>query len=86
MDWTWIANLFPVAVRLWPVIAKYGPAAVALYEADESTALQLFSDVAATVGDFEPYRVDQSDDQVGADTGKVRADRRRDGPAVHRGR
>jgi hypothetical protein len=54
MDWTWIANLLPIVVRLEPVIAKYGPAAIALYKADEPAALQLFSDVAATVGDSNP--------------------------------
>jgi hypothetical protein len=54
MDWTSILNLFPIVVRLEPVIAKYGPAAIALYKADEPTALQLFSDVAATVGDSNP--------------------------------
>lgn len=54
MDWTSILNLFPIAVRLEPVIAKYGPAAIAIYKADEPTALQLFSDVAATVGGSNP--------------------------------
>jgi hypothetical protein len=54
MDWTSILNLLPIVVRLEPVIAKYGPAAIALYKADEPTALQLFSDVAATVGDSSP--------------------------------
>jgi hypothetical protein len=54
MDLTSILNLFPIVVRLEPVIAKYGPAAIAMYKADEPTALQLFSDVAATVGESNP--------------------------------
>jgi hypothetical protein len=54
MDLTPFLNLFPILVRLEPVIVKYGPAAIAMYKADEPTALQLFSDVAATVGDSNP--------------------------------
>jgi hypothetical protein len=54
MDWTSILNLFPVAVRLEPVIVKYWPAAIALYKADEPTALQMFGDVAAAFGNSNP--------------------------------
>ena len=49
MNWTSILNLFPLLVRLEPVLAKYGPAAIALYKADEPQALQLFGDVAAAI-------------------------------------
>jgi hypothetical protein len=54
MNWTSILNLFPVAVRLEPVIAKYGPAAIALYKADEPQALLMFGDIGAALATQNP--------------------------------
>jgi hypothetical protein len=54
MDWTWIATLFPVAVRLEPVIAKYGPAAFALYKADAPQAMLMIGDIAAALNGGNP--------------------------------
>jgi hypothetical protein len=54
MNWTSILNLFPLLVRLEPVIAKYGSSAIALYKADEPQALQLFSDIAAAIAGGNP--------------------------------
>lgn len=57
MNWTSIANLIPVLVRLEPVIVKYGPAAIALYKADEPQALLLFADIAAAIEAPNPLTI-----------------------------
>lgn len=57
MDWTSLVNLLPVVARLEPVIVKYGPAAIALYKADEAQALQLFADVVAAIEAPNPFSI-----------------------------
>lgn len=57
MDWTTLVNLLPVAARLEPVIAKYGPAAIALYKADEPQAMLLLGDVVAAIEAPNPFTI-----------------------------